>query len=262
MTDRIDDIAGRLETVEGDLAADDTAARVDDLAGEISSLREQVSSLEASAATADAVAGVEESLSSLQARIDEVASQRAVTAEEAAADAALVLGIGRIAERLEAGEGFAEALAQVRLLADGRDAVNEAAQALDPYKGGVPSRAKLAASFGEVADAAARAGMGAQVDEGWLRRIVGRVSEVISVRPTGSDAEGGHPGAIVARAEAELSADNLAGAVAEIERLSGGAAEAAAGWLQAAKDRLAAEAALKRLSQASLEALSNSGSEG
>jgi hypothetical protein len=72
---------------------------------------------------------------------------------------------------------------------------------------------------------------------------------LVTVRSVGADAEGSDADARVARAEARLADGDLAGAVAEIEGLEGPAAEAAAGWLERARARLAAEQALASLQE-------------
>jgi hypothetical protein len=70
---------------------------------------------------------------------------------------------------------------------------------------------------------------------------------LVTIRPVGADAEGDHAAARVARAEARLADGDLAGAVAELERLEGAPAAAAAPWLEQARTRLAAENALHSL---------------
>jgi uroporphyrinogen-III synthase len=60
------------------------------------------------------------------------------------------------------------------------------------------------------------------------------------------------PDAVAARAEARLAAGDVAGAVAEVDRLTGPAAAAAQAWLAAAKARLAAERTLDELSRHAL----------
>ena len=86
----------------------------------------------------------------------------------------------------------------------------------------------------------------AETGDGWVSGAVKRVSNLVSLRPVGA-VEGDGPGAAVARAEVHLDADDLAGAVAELESLSGEAAAAAADWLAQAKGRLAVDATLDEL---------------
>jgi len=77
----------------------------------------------------------------------------------------------------------------------------------------------------------------------WWQRLWARLTGLVTVRRTGEIA-GDDPAAIVARAEARLADGNVAGAVAALERLTGPAAGAAEGWLAAARQRLALDAAL------------------
>jgi hypothetical protein len=75
----------------------------------------------------------------------------------------------------------------------------------------------------------------------------------------GGSAEGTTPGARVARAEADLDAGDLRGAVEELSGLSGAAARVADGWLDQARARLAADEAAEKLQTAVLRALSQDG---
>jgi hypothetical protein len=79
-----------------------------------------------------------------------------------------------------------------------------------------------------------------------LSGVLRRLSDVVTVRPIG-DVEGLGAGAVVARAEHRLQAGDLAGALTELDGLSGLAAEAAAAWRSDAEARLAADAALAAL---------------
>jgi hypothetical protein len=89
-----------------------------------------------------------------------------------------------------------------------------------------------------------------------------KLSELVSVRPVGEDVEGDDAAARVARAEAVLAKGDLAGAVAELEGLTGQAAEAAAPWLADARARLDAEAALAALQSIAVARLAPAGSGG
>ena len=54
-------------------------------------------------------------------------------------------------------------------------------------------------------------------DAGWWDRLMGRVSELVTVRPVGEDVEGDSPAARVARAEAHIASGDLASAVNELD---------------------------------------------
>jgi hypothetical protein len=69
------------------------------------------------------------------------------------------------------------------------------------------------------------------------------------------DVVGDDAGARVARAEVRLAEGALAAAVAELEGLSGAPATAAAGWLDDARARLAADQAVAALQAAAVTRL-------
>lgn len=110
---------------------------------------------------------------------------------------------------------------------------------------GVASRADLAARFDGLAFDLVRA-RPAPADEGFWDALVRRMSPVLVVRRTGEPA-GEDAAAIVARAEAALGRDDLAGAVGELAALDPAIRTTAADWLADARRRLDAEAALATL---------------
>jgi len=118
---------------------------------------------------------------------------------------------------------------------------------------GAPTLAQLQTSLptesiAEAANAEATSNaVGAEA--GWSERLINRLSEAVTVRPVGENAEGDGPLAHLARGEAKLKTGDLAGAVAEIGALSGKAADAAAAWLNGAKARLAQDQASAALDQ-------------
>jgi hypothetical protein len=81
---------------------------------------------------------------------------------------------------------------------------------------------------------------------GWWRPVAERLSSLVNWRRTDA-VDGNTAEAIVARAEQRLAADDLAGAIAELEKLQGPAAAAMQGWLAEARARAAADAAVARL---------------
>ncbi|HEX6980927.1 MAG TPA: mitofilin family membrane protein, partial [Alphaproteobacteria bacterium] len=83
-------------------------------------------------------------------------------------------------------------------------------------------------------------------DGSWWRPLLDRLTSLVTIRRIG-EVDGDTPEAVVARAERRLAADDLAGAVAELERLQGAPAAAAGSWLADARARLTAEAALAGL---------------
>lgn len=110
---------------------------------------------------------------------------------------------------------------------------------------GLPSIADLQAAFPEVARRIAAIELGEE-GEGWSAGVLRRLSEAVNLRPVGL-VEGDQPTAVAARAEVKLNDGDLAGALEELNGLSGAAAEAAAAWRSDAEARIAANQAVSRL---------------
>jgi hypothetical protein len=88
----------------------------------------------------------------------------------------------------------------------------------------------------------------------WWENLVARVKALVIARPAADSdipaagtPEGDRPPAIVARAEAKLADDDVAGAVSELSALSGAAADTAGAWLAAARARVGADRAMTAL---------------
>jgi uroporphyrinogen-III synthase len=183
---------------------------------------------------------------------------------EQADSTAFMLAVGRLGAAINEGRPFEPELATLQTLAAKDPALAPAKASLEALATyaptGAPSQIALAARFPEVARAIVQAAQqedagAATEDAGWWDRIMGRVSELVTVRPVGEDVEGDSPAAHVARAEARIASGDLAGAVGELDRLTGAPAEAAAAWLTAAKARLIVVPAFQALDALALERL-------
>jgi hypothetical protein len=82
----------------------------------------------------------------------------------------------------------------------------------------------------------------------WWAEALDRLSALVTIRHLGGSTKSGHEGAIDT-AQADLAQDDLAGAVAAMDELTGANAEAAQPWLRMARQRLAAQTALTRLQE-------------
>jgi uroporphyrinogen-III synthase len=291
---QIDELAARLAAIEAGLAdtAASAAAPADET---VAALEQRIAALEAgggSPAVADELAALSERITTIeqllidfmtevpaesladvktevQRLIDEnegLRNQLATLTErfEQADSTAFMLAVGRLGVALNAGHPFEAELATLQKLAALDPALASAKPALDtlaPHAAdGAPSEIALTARFPDVAlaivQAAQQEGIGAQTEEaGWFDRLIGRISELVTVRPVGEDVEGDGPAARVARAEARLAVGDLASAVNELDQLTGAPAEAAAAWLAAAKSRLAVVPAFEALDALALERL-------
>ncbi len=251
----------RLATFEGGVAG---AARERDVAV----LRDRLARLEGAldAAAVDAALAalrdedrrLEADIAALTDRTAQAERRAARDAEGASAARALVLTIGQLRVALAGAAPFASELIRLEALAGDDQAVADAVADLWRDAGrGIPTRALLAARFEATLRAVLR--FEAQATGDWTGRVLARLSGVVSVRRTGEDVPGDRAEAVLARAEARLAAEDLAGAVAAMEALDGPAAEAAAAWLGDARARLAAEQVLDTLDAYAVALLADDG---
>lgn len=226
LTRRIDAVeAAAMAEVEGRIEAARTALR-----GEIE---------ERSAALAKEVADLRADVAGLR---QEVATS-AGAAPAARAAAALAVAVAGLERAVNAGAPFARELSTVEALAGARDEI----AALRVYADdGVARRDELAETFQAAASAAMSAT--APPTAGLVERLIANARRIVRIRPTGEVA-GETTGAILARAEAQLAAGDLAAAVAELASLEPEAQAATAAWLERARARLAAERLVAALDQ-------------
>ena len=212
-----------------------------DTAAQLAALTKRVAELErGNAALAEARKATEQRLAALETELKRMA---AVDVRRAA----LVLAISQLREALARSLPYDKALAALAALAAGDDELEAAAAALEPTAAtGVATTGELAERFDAASLAAARAAI-ASHRPGWIGETLARLERLVVVRHTGALAGNGTD-ALLARAEAELKAGQLAAAATILDGLNGPAAEAMRPWLASAKARLAADAALAALS--------------
>jgi hypothetical protein len=171
----------------------------------------------------------------------------------ASADRAVRLAVlaGALRAAVERGAPFTAELAAAKAL--GADAA-----ALAPLEtfaaAGVPNTEALARDFDKVEPAMSTAAVPAGHDGGVLGRLQANAERLVRVRPVG-DAPGDDPAAALARAGAKSHRGDIAGALAEVERLPLSVQAPAADWIKAAKARTAALEAARQLAANSLAAL-------
>jgi uroporphyrinogen-III synthase len=272
----VEDMAARIAALEARPAAtsvpSDISARLDQLAEQVKQLEARpVGSGEAAPANSDElverIAALEQQAKALSERpappadlperVAAVEQQSKAIAERLDATAppagealrmALVLGVGELSEQVLSGRPYADALAQVESLL-GADAAL-AAPLKEQAANGISTLPALRRDFDDVARSVVEVAMGE--GDHWLDHVKGRLAALFVLRRTG-EVPGDAPDAIVARAEARLEAGDLAAAVAEVGKLTGRAAEAAAAWQQRAQARLDAEKALAALKRRTFE---------
>ena len=262
----------RLEALEARIAALERAEPAVDpaVAAEIAGLRETLAALEArppgnsseSAAANPGLAPLKAAVAALEGRLEGLeASDGAAVEAGASADKALAeLAVLRDAVAKLALSGGAEggvrlAAARLRFAVESGAPFREELDAVKAAGGpgfgawtahaeqGLPTADALARRFKALARARTLRPDGA-TGTPWLDDVIGRLSDVVSVRQVSRDLAGEDADAALGRAEAHIEDGNLAGAVAE---LGGDLPLPFEGWRLVARDRLAADAELEAL---------------
>ncbi len=152
---------------------------------------------------------------------------------------------------VERGIPFTAALQAAKQLAENPSALAalEASAAT-----GVPSPAALAQNLSKLAPAMLEAASAPRREAGVMERLQASAERLVRIRPV-EEASGDEPSTMVARAELKATRGDVAGALADLERLPEPVRAPAAGWIAAAKARLAAIDAAKALAANALDAL-------
>ncbi len=247
--DRIQALGAKVDALEP------TGAKVTQLAGNLQQLQEQsgasrsqLDQLSGQVQGLDGqIQGLHGNLEDLQGQFTAAQNRAAAAVDRRELAAALALITTQIDTALGRAQAYDAPLRSLTALGDQDEVVRQAAAELAPSAAtGVPSLTALRQSFAPVAGEIVQRARAPEGDS-LIDQAAGNLMRLVTVRPVGADVEGEDAAARVARAEADLGQGDLAAAVAELERLQGPAAEAAAGWLAEAKTRLRATAALARL---------------
>jgi hypothetical protein len=181
-------------------------------------------------------------------RVAKIEARRGAAAGERG-DEALLLALGQLRGQLQGSRPFAAELGAVEALGRYRPEMHDTLAPLAAAAAtGIPSLAVLTQRFDrEVAPGMIRAA--APAGDGWGEQVIGRLRSLVVVRRVGGSGAGADDPveAGVARAEAALASGDLAGAVKAVETLPSAGAEPARSWLAEARQRLAAEQSLARL---------------
>ncbi|MGU9979819.1 COG4223 family protein [Phreatobacter sp. HK31-P] len=203
--------------------------RVDATAARIRSLDEEIK------ATSAAARALGEKVTTLETARSQ--------AGDAGRRAALVVGLSSLRGAFDRGQSFAAELKSAATL--GLPA--EAVRSLEAHaERGLPTSAALAQRFSALVPALLRAAPARATDGTLLDRLSATAQNLVRVRPVGEAAGDDVPTA-VSRAEAKLRRGDIAGALADIDRLPEPVRALAASWAAEARARVAAEATLRRL---------------
>ena len=248
LSNRQDDLASRLDRVAG---------RFDEVAGRLDTLGQRVDTLAETAVKVDQLSSVTARLDELSSRVESLASAadiektREASAEAAREAAARELGaamaVVQIRDALRDSTPYATTLKATRKRLPDTEPVQAALATLAQHAAaGVPNREALRQRFDELAGRAVAVSAGGEGD-GLLTGVLRRLGDVVQVRPVGGDQAGSGAGSVLARAEADLTANRLGRAIDRVQGLSGPPAQTMAPWLADAKARQAVEGAISTL---------------
>lgn len=201
------------------------------------------------AATQGSVERLNGQVTGLGGRLDKVDAALADRRQQTLRAEATILAVGQLRTALATSKPFAKQLAAVRAMVPGDADIGAVLDQMQPFAdSGAETSDDLTRDFSRLAPTLVRT---AVVGDGqsWWRQALYHIQSVVSIRRTGADAPGDSVGATVARAEAKLDEDDLQGAIAMLQGLSGAAADRASPWIHDAQHRVAVDAAESDLSR-------------
>ncbi len=204
----------------------------------------QRQSAAAAQTAATALSAAQGEIAEMRQQLSALGENRSGAGQNVSDAVGLALATGRLQRAMDKGAPYQDVLVILRAFSVGDAAVGAILDRLAPRAGtGIPTRDALARRFSGVArDVVAAANEDAAA--AWTDRTLQRIRNVVSIRRIGADVPGDAPDARIARAEAKLLSGDLAAAVAELDALSGAAASAAETWLDGARARVDADAAV------------------
>jgi hypothetical protein len=231
--------AGQIAALELRLAALESkpmpagtdSAALDQLRAEVAAIKTNGAAVMSAQVQADLDAKVQATEAKLTAIEQSAQAQAAATLTRAA--------LGQIAAALDSGAPYPSAIAALA----GADI---AVVLTDNASAGLPSLQALQASFPDSARTALEAALRANMGENWSERVGNFLRTQVGVRSL-TPRDGPDPDAILSRAEAALTAGDVAQALAEIATLPTPAQDALSAWRVQAQLRLDAQAALAAL---------------
>ena len=222
----------RLATLESKpMPAGTDSAALDQLRAEVAAIKTNGAAVMSAKVQADLDAKVQATEAKLTAIEQSAQAQAAATLTRAA--------LGQIAAALDSGAPYPSAIAALA----GADI---AVVLTDNATAGLPSLQALQASFPDSARAALEAALRANMGESWSERVGNFLRTQVGVRSL-TPRDGPDPDAILSRAEAALTAGDVAQALAEMATLPTPAQDALSAWRVRAQLRLDAQAALAAL---------------
>jgi hypothetical protein len=249
------DVAERLKRIEERVAAPPR-----ELLDRIAQLEQRPAAdpnaARAAAAEARRLAGTVQALEQRLAAVDQ--RERAEATVDRT-DQALLVALTQLRQAVGTARPYGSELGAVTALARERPEITGAVAPLQANAAkGVPTLTLLTQQFAAAANEIVRADR-APPSDSFGDQVVAKLSSLVSVRRVGKGAVEQGAEAAVAAAEQALAEGDLGAAVAALETLQGPAAEAAKPWLDQARARLAAEAAVSKANGLALARVAQGG---
>jgi len=169
---------------------------------------------------------------------------------------ALAVVLLQIRDAVDIGRPFDAEYQALSALARGHPDIAAAAAPLaEPAQSGVASRAALIERLGQLAPQIATAKPPPKAT--WKSQMVARLRSLVTIRRIDDGGEQTPAEAAVVKAQHDMAAGDLAGAIAALDGLAGANQAAAEPWLKMAKQRLAVERALRQVAAALTALLGN-----
>lgn len=256
----IDELAARLAKLESAQAAPRAPVTDPVVLGRINAAESATKSLSDNAAAlsrrADAIdAAVRETngrIEKLTATLTEV--QTTARAAAAGSDRASRFAVAASALRnaVERGDPFTAELAIVKPLAPDANAI----AALEPFAAsGVPGNAALGQELAAIVRPMLGAAGAAPRDGSFLDRLQANAQKLVRVRPVDQEPRGDDLAAMLTRVEQRAAQGNIAGALAELDKISPEARAPAQAWIARTEARNKAIEASRRLAADAVAAL-------
>lgn len=203
------------------------------------------------------VASLENALSLERARADRAEAAIRTTNQRLQTVLRTADALAHLRTSLERGYPFEHELDEVTASFSGdADAIARLQPLRQWAESGIASRADLRSALEMLGSDIVRAAI-LEAPQTWWQAIVARIKAMVVVRPTpdgdippAGTEDGDKPSAIVARAEAKLRDDDVAGAVNELASLNGAAADVAQAWVATARARVSADETMAALDDA------------
>jgi hypothetical protein len=218
----------------------------------------------ATAPQAERIAGLEAALTALRREVEATAAAgktaetriaaldaNRTRASEIGQRAALVVAVGTLRAAVERGGPFAPELRTALALGLPAEAARPLSAAAER---GLPTQGQITQRFAALAPSLVKAAPAAGASGGILDRLAASAQNLVRVRPIG-EAAGDDVPTVVSRIEAKLGRGDLAGGLADFDKLPEPVRAIGASWAAEARSRHAADEALRRLAGDAVQSL-------